>query len=66
MIKIYDFKGNLLVLQVGSVYPATQAHVKELTPSVQLPPFKHGLGLQSSISMQKRQFIDIYIIAFCK
>ena len=43
-------KSYLLVLQFAPVYPAAHMHVCELTPSVQEPPFAHGLGWQSSMS----------------
>jgi hypothetical protein len=39
----------LTVAQVAPVYPAGQAQVKLLTPSVQVPPFWQGLDAQSSM-----------------
>ena len=44
---------NLLVVQVAPVQPAAHVQVNELIPSVQVPPFWHGLGAQSSISRKK-------------
>ena len=41
---------SLLVWQLVPVKPATHAHVYLLSPSVHVPPFRHGLGEQSSIS----------------
>ena len=43
----------ILVLQFWPVYPAAHLHVCELTPSVQEPPFAHGLGRQSSRSRKE-------------
>ncbi len=41
---------GLLVAQVVPLYPTTQAQVYELTPSVHVPPFTHGVDAQSSMS----------------
>ncbi len=38
--------------QLAPWYPAGHEHVCELTPSVQLPPFLHGLTAQSSIFVE--------------
>ncbi len=47
-VMIYE---TVPVEQSGPVYPASHAHVNEFIASVHVPPFKHGLGLHSSISI---------------
>ena len=44
---------NLLISQLIPENPGSHWHVNWFTPSVQLPPFWHGLGAQSSISENK-------------
>ena len=43
-------KYYLLIWQVFPLHPWRHWHVKLLTPSMHAPPFKHGFGLQSSLS----------------
>ena len=40
-------------MQVAPVQPGAHVHVKELTPSVQVPPFWQGFGEQLLISGKK-------------
>ena len=44
-----------LLSQSVPVYPEAQEQLYSLTPSVQLPPFSQGLGMQSLISKQRQQ-----------
>ena len=46
---------NLLMVQFFPLNPAAQEQVKSLIPSMQLPPFAHGFGTQSSISEEGSQ-----------
>ena len=46
-------RNHLLVAQVAPVQPGAHVQVKELTPSLQVPPFWQGFGLQLLISRKK-------------
>lgn len=52
-VKYIGYKGrkifNVPVVQFGPVYPAVQLQSKPLLLLVQLPPFLHGLGVQSAM-----------------
>ena len=54
----------LPVSQLSPVYPGTQSQVYDFIPSVQVPPFSQGLDIQSSMSIGKKNLVDVKIISF--
>ena len=61
VIEFLTFNLDLLVSQLTPVYPAGQLHMYPLTPSMQIPPLRHGLEAHSSISETK---VSLFVYLF--